>query len=653
MATYSVTIDNWNDSGFWARVDGSGGGHILSFADLPASFTVDIDEALGRIVISDGSQSFTVGTAAYRDAADARFPDRTGLEDFTTFAGSQGGDRISAGTGEDSVDGGAGDDVLAGGTGGDRLSGGAGDDILAGDAATTRLVAETDFTGGVPDWITTPDGQPVTTLGKLDDGNVFLGPFEGDRRGSETVRASFEFDKGAETGVVTFDFIRFDSWDDSTQWGMDERLVIHVDGVPAFTITPQWDQLPSGSFDGGRWEVWPAAEEAHLGGNGKWMDQILTIRITFDNPPPVVAIGFGATTNQSINDESWGIDNIRAVSMTAAEERGGDDVLSGGDGADLLIGGAGNDTLDGGAGNDSFDGGAGDDRITTGRGRDTIVLSRGGGTDTVTDFARWDMGAGASEDRIDISALRGGSGTDGRVLFRDIKVSRTAEGDAVLTFPEGERLVLLGVPPEQFSTYSGAQATGIPCFTAGTLIATPSGETPIESLRPGDLVLTRDNGPQPLRWMAMRRIGPQELAARADLRPVRIAPGAFGNARPLLVSPQHGIVVGLHAQGGGEGFARAIQLARMRGGRIRVAAGVRSVTYLHLAFDRHEVVFANGLATESFHPGPRAMAALSTEVRAEFLGLFPDLSAYGGPARSYLRRADLPARLDALPILRA
>jgi hypothetical protein len=220
----------------------------------------------------------------------------------------------------------------------------------------------------------------------------------------------------------------------------------------------------------------------------------------------------------------------------------------------------------------------------------------------------------------------------------------------VLTFPEGERLILMGVPPEQFESRQGAQATGIPCFTAGTLIATPSGEIPIERLRPGDLVLTRDSGPRPLRWIAMRRVGAAELAARPDLRPVRIGPGALGNARPLLVSPQHGILVGLAERGGGEGFARAIQLARMRGGSVRIAAGVRSVTYLHLAFDRHEVVFANGMATESFHPGPRALAALMPGVRAEFARLFPDPLAYGGPARPYVGRRDLPRHIDALSV---
>ena len=74
---------------------------------------------------------------------------------------------------------------------------------------------------------TTVTPEPAASDGKLEDGNVFLGPFEGDGKGGETVRATFDFDKGAATGVITFDFVQLDSWDDSADWGLDERLVVH------------------------------------------------------------------------------------------------------------------------------------------------------------------------------------------------------------------------------------------------------------------------------------------------------------------------------------------------------------------------------------------------------------------------------------------
>lgn len=70
------------------------------------------------------------------------------------------------------------------------------------------------------------------------------------------------------------------------------------------------------------------------------------------------------------------------------------------------------------------------------------------------------------------------------------------------------------------------------CFLAGTLIATPSGEVPVETLRAGDLVLTRDHGPQPLVWATSSRITPEAIDRAPDLRPIRIAPGALEGGLP-------------------------------------------------------------------------------------------------------------------------
>lgn len=74
----------------------------------------------------------------------------------------------------------------------------------------------------------------------------------------------------------------------------------------------------------------------------------------------------------------------------------------------------------------------------------------------------------------------------------------------------------------------------VTCFVAGAMIATPGGERPVETLRAGDRVITADHGAQALRWA-----GGRAVMARGAAAPVRFAPGVLGNDRPLLVSPQH------------------------------------------------------------------------------------------------------------------
>src|SRR5690606_12553513 len=64
--------------------------------------------------------------------------------------------------------------------------------------------------------------------------------------------------------------------------------------------------------------------------------------------------------------------------------------------------------------------------------------------------------------------------------------------------------------------------TGPVCFAAGTPILTAGGPRPVECLRAGDLIVTRDRGAQPLRW-----VGRASMAARGAAAPVAIAAGAL------------------------------------------------------------------------------------------------------------------------------
>lgn len=187
-------------------------------------------------------------------------------------------------------------------------------------------------------------------------------------------------------------------------------------------------------------------------------------------------------------------------------------------------------------------------------------------------------------------------------------------------------------------------ATGVPCFVAGTMIDTPDGERPAETLQPGDLVLTQDDGPQPLRW-----IGTRTVEAEGEFAPIHIRANTFGDHRDLLVSPLHRVLIRDNLAellfGEAEVLVAARDLVNDRSVRRRPGG---DVTYVHLLFDRHQVVFSEGLETESYLPGPQTNKSFETEVVAEICALFPEIDpetgiGYPPAARRTLKRfeADL------------
>ena len=170
----------------------------------------------------------------------------------------------------------------------------------------------------------------------------------------------------------------------------------------------------------------------------------------------------------------------------------------------------------------------------------------------------------------------------------------------------------------------------IPCFARGTMILTDNGLRAIEDLAEGDLVMTRDNGLQPLRWIGSVRVSAARLAAQPALRPVRIAAGALGAGTPeqdLLVSPQHRILIRSRiAQrmfGTSEVLVAAKQLLTIDG--VDIADMADGVEYFHMLFDRHEVVFSNGAETESLYTGAEALKSVGAAACEEIFALFPEL----------------------------
>ena len=303
------------------------------------------------------------------------------------------------------------------------------------------------------------------------------------------------------------------------------------------------------------------------------------------------------------------------------------DTLSGGSGNDNLIGADGNDVLSGDDGNDNLSGGAGDDRLTGGAGNDDIF----GGDDRDIIFGatagdRIDGGAGG--DDYDILDLRG---TNPRSIIYDSRDPESGivrfDGGGFARFEEIERVV--------------------PCFTPGTRIATAAGEVAVECLRPGDRVRTRDDGLQSVRWIGRRDLSEADLTADETLRPVRIAKGALGRGLPerdMCVSPQHRVLVSDPMTALYFGLDEALVAARHLVGRPGITREARGpVSYLHILFDRHQLVLSDGAWTESFQPGPHSLSGLASDSRVEILRLFPELAQDAGAypaARPALKRRE-------------
>ncbi len=192
-------------------------------------------------------------------------------------------------------------------------------------------------------------------------------------------------------------------------------------------------------------------------------------------------------------------------------------------------------------------------------------------------------------------------------------------------------------------------SAGVICFTPGTRIATPEGPRLIEELREGDRVQTRDNGAQEVQWIGSRRMTGARLFAMPKLRPIRIRPGALGIDRPdqeLLVSPEHRMLVRGRAARALFNVPEVLVAARdlVNGRTVAVDAALREVTYVHLLLPSHEVIWANGVETESFHPASAAMDSLASDdlkrLAAHLPGVAQDPHSYGAYARRNLSTSE-------------
>ncbi|MEQ9692673.1 Hint domain-containing protein [Shimia sp. SDUM112013] len=182
-----------------------------------------------------------------------------------------------------------------------------------------------------------------------------------------------------------------------------------------------------------------------------------------------------------------------------------------------------------------------------------------------------------------------------------------------------------GVSDVGFVTINAA-----PCFVAGTLIRTPMGDIPVEDLEIGDLVETYDDGAQPLRW-----IGHRTVPAEDKFAPIRIEAGTLGDHAALLVSPQHRVLIrdSLAELLFGETEVLVAAKDLVNDQSIKRQSG-GTVQYFHMLFDRHQIVFSQGLETESFLPGPQITNIFEAETLNEITTIFPELNTLTGEGYS-------------------
>ncbi len=193
----------------------------------------------------------------------------------------------------------------------------------------------------------------------------------------------------------------------------------------------------------------------------------------------------------------------------------------------------------------------------------------------------------------------------------------------------------------------------IPCFLAGTLIATKRGEVAVEDLRPGDMAVVRDGGLAPIRWIGSVRTNAREGWFEQNA-PIRIPKGSMGRnmpARDLYVSPNHRIwmrdasfeVVFTER----EVLIPAKHLVGWNG--VEQVNYVPEPEYFHLLFDSHQIIMSDGMLTESFHPGEVTLDQFEHEARDELLRLFPELielASFGDTARRCLKSYEVPLALQ-------
>ena len=346
-------------------------------------------------------------------------------------------------------------------------------------------------------------------------------------------------------------------------------------------------------------------------------------------------VGFGNADGFSPGSDTI---NMGAGDDSISLFRSGFTNINMGDGNDtLILELSGGRTANMGAGNDDVRLGGNPDQTVSDRELAQknpafpLAIDGGTGVDTLNLQGEWTLTLSSGNVTMDTD----GNGTPDRVtnVYTNDDVRFITGYPNVLngTVSFGTVTLQDGTTVPQRVVFSNFELINAVCFTAGTLVDTPKGKVAIETLREGDLVMTR-NGPKALSWIGKRSLDAIDLAGNPKLLPVRVPAGAFGNGLPtrdVSFSPQHRVVIrsaiAERMFGSSEVLVSVKQLVGVNG--IDVDGDVRSVQYFHLMFEDHQILSVEGIEAESLYPGKQAISFLTQDQLTELRAIFPNFDA--------------------------
>jgi autotransporter passenger strand-loop-strand repeat protein len=231
------------------------------------------------------------------------------------------------------------------------------------------------------------------------------------------------------------------------------------------------------------------------------------------------------------------------------------------------------------------------------------------------------LGAGELDPGVPISGFDTNDQIELQQLTSNTSVSLMVSGDSVTVTSGGTTYNIDIAGASSMDLYLASDGGGDTyieaglCYLRGTSILTPTGAVPVENLQIGDLVVTRFNNFQPIKWIGRQSYDARITRADNSQIPVRIHAGALAPnqpARDLYVSPGHSMLIG---------NTLVLASSLVNGVTITQDLAPETIDYFQIELAMHDCVVAEGAWSETFADGPGLRAQFHNH--AEFYALYP------------------------------